>query len=121
MRRKSLNSVQRKSLEEHQRQASFSPSTRRSRRDNYGQKLGTKGHRIVRPRSQSETREYKAITKSHQIDSPYSPRQRQKLRNEEEKTKSIYSQRSSLNQEMLQKTVRSSRLKTKVMRRKSYH
>jgi len=121
MKRQSLNSVNRKSLAEHQRQASFSTSTRKSRRDNYGQKLGTKGQRIVRPRSQSMTREYKAITKSHQIDFPYSPRQRQKLPNEEEKTKSIHSQRSSLNHEMLRKTVRSSRLEPEVMRRKSFN
>jgi len=118
MRRKSFNSVQRKSLAEQQRQGSFSTATHKSRRDNYGQKSGTKGQRIVRPRSQSETREYKAIIKSHQIDAPYSPRQRQKLPNEEE---SIHSQRSSLNHEMLRKTVRSSRLKPKVMRRKSYN
>jgi len=123
MKRQSLGSVNRKSLAEHYRQASFSTSTRKSRRDNYGQKLGTKGQRIVRPRSQSETREYKAITKSqsHPINFPYSPRHRQKLPNEEEKTKSMHSQRSSLNHEMLRKTVRSSRVKPKVMRRKSFH
>jgi len=123
--RLSFNSVNRKSLAEHQRQESFSTRTRKSRRDRYGQMSGTKGspvqQRTVRPRSHSETREYKAITKSHQIDFPYNPRQKQKPPNEEEKTKSLRSQRSSLNEEMLRKTVRSSRLKPKVMRRKSYN
>jgi len=125
IRRKDIWPKGSKSVAEHQRQASLSARTRKSRRGRYGQMSGTKcspvRQRTVRPRSHSETREYKAIAKSHQIDFPYNPRQKQKLPNEEEKAKSLRPQRSSLNQEMLRKTVRSSRLKPKAMRRKSYN